>query len=691
MKGERAQPALPFLPFFTGDFSNMKALSWLLAGLTAVALHSNALAQNAGGSKPAESVPVEDFIRRAQFTSYFTSPDGTKLAALVPVNGRDNLVVIDLDKRTRTNITNFDKYDVGEVAWITNKRLWFRTIEARDIGARARYQGSYAINVDGSEIRQTDMLRGTPTGASLVRVVNRETGDLIIAANLRSRTSVDLYLINTSSNKLDLLTFDRPANTTSYLLDDKNVARFAWAATDPKKSRDQELWYRDNAEAKWERLQVWQEGGEFWEPLAFESGGKRVIVASNVGRDKRALYWWDVKTRKLGDLILEHPLVDLAEEADFANGGANPLIMLADPNKPDDPAVPVGARFQADVPVIKWFDPELQQLQEMLDAALPGRVNYMPALAKLGRRVIVRSASLDEPVRHYFFDPAKKTIEELPPSRPALAGVAMPERRYAGYTARDGLGIPAWLTLPKGAAGKKLPLIVHIHGGPYLRDYGPLAARPEGQLFASRGYAVLEPEPRGSKGFGRKHFKGGWGTWGQEMQNDITDGVKALVAKGLVDPNRVCLYGGSYGGYATLQGLVREPEMFRCGLSFVAVTDLVLFQETTWSDIPVEFDSMQQWFAERVGDPKKDEAKLAANSPLRNAAKIKAPVLLVMGEDDVRVPQVHGDRMRDALKAAGVPLEYHVYVGEGHGWQKEENRIDFYKRALAFFDKHLKK
>jgi dipeptidyl aminopeptidase/acylaminoacyl peptidase len=150
------------------------------------------------------------------------------------------------------------------------------------------------------------------------------------------------------------------------------------------------------------------------------------------------------------------------------------------------------------------------------------------------------------------------------------------------------------------------------------------------------------------------------------------------------------LFGGSYGGYATLQGLVREPDMFKCGLSTVAVTDLELFQETTWSDIPVEYPSMQKWFAQRVGDPKRDAARLEKFSPLRNAAKIKAPVLLMMGEADDRVPLVHGQKMRDAMRKAGVPHEFHVYVGEGHGWRKPENIIDYYKRAEAFFDKHLK-
>jgi dipeptidyl aminopeptidase/acylaminoacyl peptidase len=158
----------------------------------------------------------------------------------------------------------------------------------------------------------------------------------------------------------------------------------------------------------------------------------------------------------------------------------------------------------------------------------------------------------------------------------------------------------------------------------------------------------------------------------------------------MVDPDRVCLYGGSYGGYATLQGLIREPAMFRCGLATVAVTDLEILLQATWSDMRVETSAFQDWFRERIGDPRANADRIQANSPLRNAAKIKAPVMLVMGSADDRVPLEHGNRMRDALKAANVPHEYHVYVGEGHGWNKDENRIDFFRRAEAFFAKHLR-
>jgi dipeptidyl aminopeptidase/acylaminoacyl peptidase len=629
---------------------------------------------------------VETIFKRPEFGTYIVSPDGKKLASLVPINGRDNVVVLDLEKRTRANITNFDTYDASNITWITNDRLWFRTTEGRDVGGRTRYKGSYAINIDGTAVKNIDSLRGTPTGSELVKVVSRETGDMIMAANLRRRQAADLYLINTLTNKLELLTFDSPANTSRFLLDGANVPRFAWAGEDPKTSLNEELWYRADANAKWQRIQTWQEGGEHWEPVSFEADNKAMIVRSNVGRDKFALYEMNVSDFKLGKLVFEHPLIDLT--------GTN-LLRLGDPNKPLEPSRIVGTVADAANYEVEWLDPELKKLQARIDAALPGKVNTFSPSAALGRRVLVTSRAPDSSPRHFLFDPVAAAMEELPQSRPWLPESVLPTRTFVQYKARDGMEIPSFLTVPKGSSGKKLPLIVNIHGGPYVRGYNILEWNSsqyamEARFFAMRGYAVLEPEPRGSTGYGRKLFTGGFGKWGEEMQDDITDGVKHLIKEGIVDPNRVCLFGGSYGGYATLQGLIREPDMFKCGLSTVAVTDLELFQETTWSDIPVENASTQKWFAERVGDPKKDQARLAKNSPLRNASKIKAPVLLVMGEADDRVPLVHGQKMRDAMKSAGVPHEFHVYVGEGHGWRKPENIVDFYKRAEAFFAKHLK-
>lgn len=667
-------------------FSSRVAASLLLAAVLPVAAQTVAPAPTAAKPAASSAKPdIETIFKRSQFGTFIISPDGKKLATLAPLNGRDNLVVLDLEKRNRANITNFDSFDAADFNWITNDRLYFRTVESRDVTGRAKYQGTYAINIDGSGIKNLDSLRGTPAGSRLVRVTDRKTGDMIIQANLRRREAADLYLVNTTTNKMELLTFDSPANTSRFLLDINNVPRIAWADANPKKTLENELWYRADAKAPWEKIQTWEESAAHWSPIRFSADGQSLIVSSNVGRDTRAIYEYDIASRKLGKLLFEYPNLDL--------DGDN-VITLADPNEPSVPAKLVGFSTDFDLPKRTWTDPAIEAVQSQIDKALPGRLNFFAPSVVLGKPVVVTSLDPNTPPQHMLYNPIAKNLEALPSMRPWLEKMELPKRSFVQYAARDGLKIPSYLTLPVGSTGKKVPLIVNIHGGPEVRSYDGISwgrgqYDMEARFFATRGWAVLEPEPRGSLDFGLKHLTSGWGQWGQAMQDDITDGVKHLIEKGIVDPNRVCLFGGSYGGYATLQGLVREPDMFKCGLATVAVTDLTLFQETTWSDIPVQYDSMSKWFAKRVGDVDKDKERLARNSPARNASKIKAEVLLVMGEADVRVPQIHGTKMRDAMKAAGVKHEYHVYVGEGHGWNKEANIFDFYRRAETFFAKHL--
>jgi dipeptidyl aminopeptidase/acylaminoacyl peptidase len=250
--------------------------------------------------------------------------------------------------------------------------------------------------------------------------------------------------------------------------------------------------------------------------------------------------------------------------------------------------------------------------------------------------------------------------------------------------------IPAWITIPQGG-GKNLPLVVNIHGGPWLRAYSQIAwgRWPEAQFFASRGYMVLEPEPRGSLGWGDKHYTSSFKQWGQTMQDDITDGALHLVKEGLVDKSRMCVYGGSYGGYASAMALVKDPDIWKCGVPFVAVTDLETFQKATYSDISASTDFFQTEFMKMVGDASADREMFAKYSPARHADRVKAPVLIAMGSDDVRVPQVHGDDYVSALQKAGKKVEYVIYSGEGHGFNKDKNVFDWYQRVEKFFAENL--
>jgi dipeptidyl aminopeptidase/acylaminoacyl peptidase len=251
--------------------------------------------------------------------------------------------------------------------------------------------------------------------------------------------------------------------------------------------------------------------------------------------------------------------------------------------------------------------------------------------------------------------------------------------------------IPAWITIPQGGA-KNLPLVVHVHGGPQVRGYHQISwgRWPDAQFFASRGYLVLEPEPRGSTGYGDKLYVSSFKQWGQAMQDDITDGAMYLVKEGLADKSRMCIIGGSYGGYASAMAVVKDPDVWRCAVPYVAVTDLTLMQTATYSDISMFTDYLQTEFKKTVGDSDADKEMFDKYSPARHADRVKAPVLIAMGSDDLRVPQAHGDKFVSELRAAGKKVDYVVYNGEGHGFNKDENVYDWYGRIEKFFAENLK-
>jgi dipeptidyl aminopeptidase/acylaminoacyl peptidase len=255
------------------------------------------------------------------------------------------------------------------------------------------------------------------------------------------------------------------------------------------------------------------------------------------------------------------------------------------------------------------------------------------------------------------------------------------------FTSRDGLRIHGYLTLPVAAAGEAapqgLPLVVNPHGGPWTRD--DWGFNPEVQLLANRGYAVLQINFRGSTGYGRKFWEASFKQWGKTMQHDIDDGVDWLVAQGTVDPKRIAIFGGSYGGYATLAGIAFTPDRYAAAIDYVGVSNLFTFLNT----IPPYWKPYLEMWYEKVGHPEHDKALLEAASPVFHADKIRAPLLVAQGAKDPRVKVDESDQMVAALKKRGVAVEYILKDNEGHGFHNEENRFEFYEAMERFLAKHI--
>jgi dipeptidyl aminopeptidase/acylaminoacyl peptidase len=661
--------------------------SWLAAmlaslGMTGLACGATTESGTNVAAAPtkAADIPVWDFLRPADYGAMRLSPNGEWLASITPHKGRVNLVVINVAKRTRQIITSFEKFDVFNYEWVNDNRMFLRVADTKDVLGRFNLKGSYAVDIDGSNLRVLQDVDDSKSIRGLEVLRSQLVGDspdMIVQANQRTRNSADVYRFNTLTGRLQLLTFDSPGEVSQWVLDNNDVPRVAVSYSEPKKSDERlgitAVHYRAAADAPWRKLAEFKdlEPGT-WDPIAFDDDNKTLLVASNIGRDKRAIYRYDPEQNKLGELLFEDPLVDV-ESGLIRDPKTHKLL---------------GISYVNDRRSTVWVDPEWTKLQKQLEVTLPGSEVGLQRGRANPDRLIVSVRSDVNPGEFFLFERAKGTLEPITPARPWIDPKLMPQRQFIQYKARDGRMIPAYLTLPRGAPAKNLPLIVNVHGGPRARVY-EWADFGDAQLFASRGYAVLEPEPRGSTGFGREHERAGWRQWGLTAQDDLNDGAAHLANQGIVDAKRMCIYGGSYGGYATLQGLARDPDFWACGNAFVAVSDLGLLQTVRHSDTTRYSDSAI--FAAQIGDKDKDAELFQKASPARNAARIKAPLMLTMGSDDVRVPMIHGTTMRDAMQAAGKKVDWKVYVGEAHGFNAKENQIDFAERSLRFFDACLKK
>jgi len=346
----------------------------------------------------------------------------------------------------------------------------------------------------------------------------------------------------------------------------------------------------------------------------------------------------------------------------------------------------IGATFTDDKVETRYFDPKLQALQKGLEAAFPGAAVHAVSWDRTLEKLIIKVDGPKKPIEYYFLNRTTHITERLGSAYPELQGADLGATQPYPYKARDGLDIPAYLTLPPGKAAKNLPVVMMPHGGPDVRD--EIRFDWMAQFFANRGYAVLQPNYRGSWGYGQAFNDAGHRQWGLKMQDDLTDGVRKLVADGIANPKRVCIVGASYGGYAALAGAALTPHVYACAVSFAGLSDLPKFiseERARYGENSVQVSS---WIS-RIGSSYADSEQLAATSPARHADQIRCPVLLMHGEGDSTVPVEQSELMADAMKSAGRPVEFIRFPGEDHYFNFADTRIRFLKETEAFLKKNI--
>jgi dienelactone hydrolase len=405
--------------------------------------------------------------------------------------------------------------------------------------------------------------------------------------------------------------------------------------------------------------------------------GRWFTSASEDNRDTRALFVWDAETRKpAAKPLLESPHFDL--HPDFVE---------------TDTAL-LGVRMQLDAEVTHWFDPAMRDVQAEVDRQLPATSNrVVPPRRGDSPWLLVEAFADVHPRRWFAFHRGNRRLVAIGGQRPEIDAARMGTMDLVRVKARDGLEIPCYVTLPPGmtmasakAAGRKLPLVVDVHGGPHVRG-ATWEWQPMVQFLATRGYAVLQPQFRGSTGFGRKHLLAGLKQWGLAMQDDLADCARWAVGEGIADAKRIAIAGASYGGYAALMGLVKDADLFRCAVCQVGVSDLELLFSAGWSDAG-EVDK-RFGMRERIGDPVADRERFEATSPLKQAARIKNPLLLGYGGEDQRVPIQHGRRLYDAVRGHNPNVEWVEYRAEGHSWARTETQLDWAGRVERFLARNL--
>lgn len=628
-----------------------------------------------------ELQPVDDFIQNSKISQVRLSPNGKNLAFLVALkDGRVKLATMPTNSNDPKIVASVDGADIGSFHWVTSERLVFSTADYQSgAGDQQTGPGLYAINRDGSGLRllvtRTATMMSSTTSLRVLQwnhqfhsVVPSEAGAEIYVSEFKFNSkrevdAVNLLRLDTVTGKST--TVDRPGKTQQWVTDQKGEPRAVTTLDDGTMS----VFYKDPSTQQWRKLDSFDVFDPKFKPEGFGSNGT-FYVSAHAGKDKAALYEYDLAKNQ----IRPEPLVSL-KQYDFTGEfieGAKGIL---------------GVRYETDAPNTYWFDARYRTIQQEVDKVLPTTVNAISGtLTDEAKTVVVRSASDVQPAKYYLYDTAAKTFSIVGESQPQIDPKKMAQKDMIRYGARDGLEIPAYLTLPNGVAPKNLPLVVLVHGGPYVRG-GSWMWDPGVQFLASRGYAVLEPEFRGSTGFGDKHFRAGWKQWGLKMQDDIADGAKWAVEKGIADGKRICIAGASYGGYATLMGLVNDPGLYQCGVNWVGVTDINLMYTVNWSD---SSDIWKTYGMPRlVGDPVVDAQQLKATSPLEQAAKITKPLLLAYGGSDLRVPIVHGTKFRDAVKKTNPDVEWVEYKEEGHGWTLVKNRMDFWTKVETFLNRNI--
>ena len=602
-----------------------------------------------------ELIPREVLFGNPAKTKPQISPDGTMMAYLAPVNAVLNIWVKTIGKEDDRAVTRDDNRGIRRYFWAEDSK---HIMYLQDVGGNENWR-LYAVNLEADETRDL-----TPYEDVQVQIVDHSKhfpNELLIGMNKESPQVHDVYHLDLASGELKLVV-KNPGNVISWVTDPNLKVRGALVAT-PDGGFD--LTVRENEKAGWEKLVAWDSENSLNSgPVGFSKDGNHIYLLDSRDANAGRLVTMEISTGNV-EVIAEDRQYDVSN------------VMI----HPDTYEIEAVAFTRART---EWV---------VLDESIKGDFN---AVSKLdhGDYLIYDRDNADDtwlvgftkddgPISYYVYDRKTKEGTFLFSRRPDLNEYTLAPMEPLSFTARDGLIIHGYITYPPGKGKKNLPMVLHVHGGPWSRDtwgYDPVV-----QWLANRGYACLQVNFRGSTGYGKDFLNAGNKELGGKMHNDLVDAVNWAVEQGIADPEKVAISGASYGGYATLVGVTFTPDLFCCGVDIVGPSNLL-----TWiNSIPPYWSTLKPLLYERIGNPETEAEFLKSRSPLFKADQIKVPMLIAQGANDPRVPRAESEQIVEALKEKGIDYEYMLFPDEGHGFAKPENRLKFIAAAEKFLAEHL--
>ncbi|MDQ3231271.1 MAG: S9 family peptidase [Pseudobdellovibrionaceae bacterium] len=643
-------------------FKVIMLVSWSVTGCTFQKAQLTNELQSELKTFSGKGQPLEDFFKEPEYSQLKISPDGRFIAAIFPKNGINSIGILSSDLSQMIFTGQFDdERHVINYEWVNDTRLMlqagkkFGYLDGRNSDVR-----TYFVDYNGRNFQ--NYFAGKWAYYSLVRTLPNDPNYVVMAKyhySDRGRPTAVKVNVNNGDEKL----LASPPIARGYLLADQN-GEVNVALEPSKQSYDEsQIHYRLGRGSPWTKLEYPVKGKGSLTPLHLDTKAKALYLMSGLETGRDAIYRLDL-TSGQSKLVSSDPVVDVT----------SPIM--------DEDRL-VGAIYDPDYPEIEMIAPdsEIMTLYRDLLVSFKGqRVNGLNLTRDKSLGVFMVSSDTN-PASFYKIDVKSRKVTPLGQSMPWLKSAKLASMKPVKFKSRDGLDIHGYLTLPPQGAQKNLPAVLVVHGGPHgVRDFWDYD--PEAQFLAQRGFAVLKVNYRGSGGYGRPFLESGYKQWGLKMQDDLTDATTWLVKEGYADAKRLAIYGGSYGGYAALMGAVREPDLYRCAVTYVGVSDLTIQRNDSDTG---ESEAGEDYMDRALG---KDEADLKKRSALYNIDRIKIPIMIAHGKDDVRVPFSNAERLRVALEKAKKPYEWLAKDSEGHGFSQDANRYEFYLRLAQFLEKH---